>query len=175
MWASPLPSPSLQRHFIRARNRDFQVYILMSFDERPHVGHTSSSKIQNISIPFGSPKTLPSELRPPDAAMALTSTLDQPCCGRMAYEQMTDGVFCVWLLFLTDFSMFLWGSPGSCCAQGGSFSFITFQYMGTCNVLTYSAADRHSGGFQFVMILCKACTNIPIKSLWGNMFYLSWL
>lgn len=94
------------------------------------------------------------------------STLHQPCCH---HKQMTDGVFCVWIL-LADFT-FLWGSPGGFHAGVAHSFFVTFQYMDTYSVLTHSAADGHCGHFQSVMTLCKASTNIPIKSLWGNMFY----
>lgn len=52
--------------------------------------------------------------------------------------------------------------------------FYSVPVMDPCNMLAHSAADVHSGGFRVVIILCKASTNIPIKSLWGNMFYSSY-
>lgn len=53
--------------------------------------------------------------------------------------------------------------------------FYSVSVMDPCSMLAHSAADVHSGGFRVVIILCKASTNIPIKSLWGNTFYSSWL
>lgn len=126
MWATHLLTLPLKIHapFIYVITERFQVYILMGLPEAlTHLSHTPSryrTMPSREEVPRAHPQTSGLWAQPPSGFSTL-------CRRRSAHKQVTDGVFCVWLL-LADFP-FLWGGPGSCHA-GVAHSF--FYYIPAC-------------------------------------------